>query len=283
MNTKLVHFKSRFAEATRDRCSLCRRYLPGALEKHHSKTLEERDVNTPEIRAKALVPKKRKTLDLFGNGSNKKNEEGAEISVFPGTASSSTTGSTSSDWLEIMEYKAVAETQYKEFKELKNKQVTKEETLVLVQDIEAEKTENISNNSNQKPTVQETEVVEQDIQMNDVANLLETEEAHSSLYTERVEMFVNVEPSITLLLASNKGNIAPVNLMANNRENAWKVNNTSHDQPNPINNENEDIIQSKEDDEFTKVTYSKKKKKNNNIKKDKREHSGPYKKSKTLQ
>ena len=166
--------------------------------------------------------------------------------------------------------------QYKEFKELKNKQVTKEETLVPVQDIEAEKTENTSHNSNQEPTVQETEVVEQDIQMDDVANLPETEGAQSSLFTERVEMSVNVEPSIT-------GNIAPVNLIANNRESAWKVNNTSHDQPNPINSRNEDITQPKEGDEFTKVTYSKKKKKSNNIKKDKREYSGPYKKSKTLQ
>ncbi|CAG8680833.1 8092_t:CDS:1, partial [Gigaspora rosea] len=150
------------------------------------------------------------------------------------------------------------------------------ETLVPVQDIEAEKTENTSHNSNQEPTVQETEVVEQDIQMDDVANLPETEGAQSSLFTERVEMSVNVEPSIT-------GNIAPINLIANNRESAWKVNNTSHDQPNPINSRNEDITQPKEGDEFTEVTYSKKKEKSNNIKKDKREYSGPYKKSKTLQ
>ncbi|CAG8734360.1 23683_t:CDS:2 [Gigaspora margarita] len=112
---------------------------------------------------------------------------------------------------------------WSEFKELKNKQVTKEETLVLVQNIEAKKTENTSNDSNQEATVQETEVVEQDIQMDDVANLPETKEAHSSIYTERVETSVNVEPSIILLLASNKGNIAPVNLMANNREKATNI------------------------------------------------------------
>ncbi|CAG8820420.1 23424_t:CDS:2, partial [Gigaspora margarita] len=86
----------------------------------------------------------------------------------------------------------------------------------------AEKTENTSNNSNQEPTVQETEVVEQDIQIDNVTNLSETEKAHSSLYIERVEMSINVEPSITLSLASNKGNIALVNLMANNRESVWK-------------------------------------------------------------
>ncbi|CAG8702606.1 11164_t:CDS:2 [Gigaspora margarita] len=186
----------------------------------------------------------------------------AKISVSLGTASPSTTGSMSSNWLKIMEGEAAAENlqkelevdntpaknsmgfdmegsgnlcdannlsrQYKEFKELKNKQVTKEETLVPVQNIEAEKTKNISNNSNQEATVQETEVVEQDIQMDDMANLLETEKAHSSIYTERVETSVNIEPSITLSLASNKGNIAPVNLIANNRESAKKVNNTSH-------------------------------------------------------
>ncbi|CAG8495724.1 20575_t:CDS:2 [Gigaspora margarita] len=163
----------------------------------------------------------------------------------------------SSDWLEIIEDKAVAENLQRElkvndtpaknstgfnmegsgnlcdsqseFKELKNKQVTKEETLISVQNIEAEKTENTSNDSNQEATVHETEVVEQDIQMDDVANLPETEEAYSSIHTERVEMFVNVEPSITLSLASNKGNIALVNLMANNRESAGKVNNILHD------------------------------------------------------
>ncbi|CAG8821870.1 8754_t:CDS:2, partial [Gigaspora margarita] len=185
-------------------------------------------------KGKDPCPKKCKTLDLFGKDSDKKmkkvlntrsngkemitalqktihTESGMKISVSPGTASSSTTGLMSSDWLEIMEGEAVVKNlqrelevddtpaknftgfdmegsgnlQYKEFKELKNKQVTKEETLVLVQDIEAEKTKNISNDSNQEPTVQETEVVEQDIQMDDVANLLETEEVHSSLYTER--------------------------------------------------------------------------------------------------
>ncbi|CAG8763594.1 21279_t:CDS:1 [Gigaspora margarita] len=119
--------------------------------------------------------------------------------------------------------------------------------------------------------------------MDDVANLPETEGAHSSIYTEIVETSVNVEPFITLSLASNKGNIASVNLMANNRESAWKVNNTSHDQPNPINSGNEDITWPKENDEFTEITYSKKKKKSNNIKKDKREHSELCKKSKTLQ
>ncbi|CAG8796020.1 32538_t:CDS:2 [Gigaspora margarita] len=335
----------------------------------------KRDVNTPETRAKALVPRKRKTLDLFGKDSNNKMkkvhntksnseemittpqktihpETGVKIPISSGTASPSTTGSTSLDWLEIIEDEAAAKnlqrelkvndtpaknsigfnmegsdnlcnsqlgevissdlhtgiskinidaisdsnkkirnhvlnketkSQYKEFKELKNKQVTKEETLVPVQNIEAEKTENTSNNSNQKATVHETEVVEQDIQMDDMANLPETEEAHSSIYTERVETSVNVEPSITLSLASNKGNIAPVNLMANNRESARKVDNISHDQPNPKNSMNEDITQPKENNKFTEITYSKKKKKSNNIKKDKREHSGPYKKSKTLQ
>ncbi|CAG8828228.1 26684_t:CDS:2 [Gigaspora margarita] len=90
--------------------------------------------------------------------------------------------------------------------------------------------------------------------MDDVANLPETEEAHSSIYTERVETSVNVEPSITLSLALNKGNIASVNLTANNRESAWKVNNISHDQPNQINSRNEDITQPKENDEFTEPT-----------------------------
>ncbi|CAG8826973.1 661_t:CDS:2, partial [Gigaspora margarita] len=273
----------------------------------------KRDVNTPETRVKAFVPKKHKTLNLFGKDSDKKmkkvhntrsngeemitapqktiyQETDARIPVSLGIASPSTTGSTSSDWLEIMKDKAAAENlqrelkvdntlvknftgfnmegsgnlcdsqlgevispdlhtgvsninidaisdsnkkirnnvpnketkSWSEFKKLKNKQVTKEETLVLVQNIEAEKTENTSNNSNQEVTVQETEVVEQDIQMDNVANLPETEEAHLSIHTERVEMSVNVEPSITLLLALNKRNIAPVNLMANNKESAGK-------------------------------------------------------------
>ncbi|CAG8756736.1 46256_t:CDS:2, partial [Gigaspora margarita] len=246
----------------------------------------KRDINTPETRVKALVPRKHKTLDLFEKDSDKKikkvhntrsnseemitalqktihTEMGIKIPTSLGTASSSTTGSTSSDWLEIIEGEVVAENlqrelevddtpaknstgfdmessgnlcdgqsvdNTKEFKELKNKQVTKEETLVLIQNIEAKKTENISNNSNQESTVQKTEVVEQNIQMDDVANLSETEEAHSRIYTERIELSVNIEPSITLSLASNKGNIALVNLIANNRESARKVNNISHDQ-----------------------------------------------------
>ncbi|CAG8559543.1 31797_t:CDS:2 [Gigaspora margarita] len=80
---------------------------------------------------------------------------------------------------------------------------------------------------------------------NDVPN------KETKLWSERVETSVNVELSITLSLASNKENIAPVNLMANNRESAWKVNNTLHDQSNPINSRNEDITQPKKNNEFT--------------------------------
>ncbi|CAG8812896.1 23666_t:CDS:1, partial [Gigaspora rosea] len=55
--------------------------------------------------------------------------------------------------------------------------------------------------------------------------------------------------------------------------------NESQDQQNLIENRNIAISQSKVDNGFTEDTYRKKKQKND--KKDKREHSGLYKKSKT--
>ncbi|CAG8573621.1 4806_t:CDS:2 [Gigaspora margarita] len=215
-------------------------------------------------------------------------EMGAKLSVSSGTASPSTTGLTSSDWLEIIEGESVAKNLQRELEvddtPAKNSTGFDMEGSGNLCDgrscevISPNLHTGVSNinidaifNSNKKlemmyPTRkqnhgQETEVVEQNIQMDDVANLLETEKVHSSIYIERVKTFVNVEPSITLSLALNKGNIALVNLMANNRKSTKKVNNTSHNQPNPINSMNKDITQPKENDEFTKVTYSKKKKK----------------------
>ncbi|CAG8761187.1 9585_t:CDS:2, partial [Gigaspora margarita] len=213
----------------------------------------KRDTTIPETRTAALVPRKHRTLDIIRKDSGKKmkkvqNKRSKDGEIM---ALASTTGLTSSNWMEIMEHEIVYEVDDNLMKnftvfnvegsgnlcdkrsELKNKQVIKEKALKDAQTIVIERVENLYIDSSQELAAQETVVVDQD------------EAVLSS----------NVEPSNTLTKGLNEGNIALVTPVVNREESNQKNNNRSYNQHTLINNGTKDTIQPIEDDGFIEVIH----------------------------
>ncbi|CAG8832025.1 32475_t:CDS:2, partial [Gigaspora margarita] len=146
------------------------------------------------------------------------------------------------------------------FKELKNKQVIREEAFKAAQEIVGEKT-----------------VVEQEVNMVGAIIPPETEKIQSSSYNEEMVTSGNRKPFTTLTIGLNKKKNSLVNSIMNRGESDQMDNKMSHDQQTLTTSMTKDIVQPMVDNRFTKVTYIKKK-----DKKDKR-ILGSIQKPKTLQ
>ncbi|CAG8483707.1 2957_t:CDS:2, partial [Scutellospora calospora] len=165
-----------------------------------------RKEDTPEAdtRATALVPRKRNSEDIIIKNNKKRKEmkkvhntrskseetmntlqtatladTNAKVHASLTTSSPNTTGSTYSDWLEIMEHEAAAENQQEE---LETNNFRKENSSALTTESsgnfrdersEGESAENSHNDRSQDLNIQETETMEQDVHISRTIPLLE--------------------------------------------------------------------------------------------------------------
>ncbi|CAG8839775.1 18481_t:CDS:2, partial [Gigaspora margarita] len=226
---------------------------------------------TPETRATALVPRKCRMFDIIRKDSGKKmkkvhntrSKDRETIALLqmtmPEEKEAETTPSLAISRamaIELQRQHEVDDSLMKnstvfdmeEFKELKNKQVIREEALEDAQTTVIERVEN--------PYIDKTVVVDQDVNIERETTLSGPEEIQSNTYIEKAVTSSNVEPSDTLTKNLNEGNIALVTLVVNREESNQKNDNRSYDRHTLMNNGTEDTMQPMEDNRFIEVIYT---------------------------